>query len=73
VTYKQALKRGERAGTSNAGNEEFLALVCKSLAAVHAINPALVYAGARKKGLSAKDVARLAADDPVGLGDLMFE
>ena len=72
MSYEQALKRGERAGVSKAGDEEFLAMICKSLAAIHAISPALVYEGAKKQGLSAKQVAKLAADDPVGLGELMF-
>jgi hypothetical protein len=31
-----------------------------------------VYAGAKKQGLTAKQVMKLAADDPVSLGDLMF-
>jgi hypothetical protein len=72
MTYEEALKRGERAGASKAGDHEFLALICKSLASVHAISPALVYEGAKKRKLSAKQVAKLAVDDPVGLGDLMF-
>jgi hypothetical protein len=72
VTYEQALKKGEKTGASKAGAEEFLALLCKSLASVHAISPALVFDGAKKQGLTAKQVAKLAVDDPVGLGDLMF-
>jgi hypothetical protein len=66
------LKRGERAGASKAGEQEFLALICKSLATLHAISPALVFEGAKKLNLSAKQVAKLAVDDPVALGDLMF-
>jgi len=72
MTYEQALKRGEKAGASKARTEEFLALLCKSLASLHAINPALVFEGAKKLNLTAKQVAKLAVDDPVGLGDLMF-
>lgn len=72
MTYEQALKRGERAGVSRAGAQEFLALICKSLSSLHAINPALVYEGAKKLNLTAKQVAILAEDDPVALGDLMF-
>jgi hypothetical protein len=72
VTYEQALKRGEKVGASKAGNKEHLALVCKTLAGLHAISPALVYEGARKRGLTAKQVAKLSVDDPVALGDLMF-
>jgi len=72
VTYEQALKKAERVGASRAGKLEFLALICKSLASIHAVNPALVYAGATKLNLDAKQVAKLAVDDPVGLGELMF-
>jgi hypothetical protein len=72
VTYEQALKRGEQAGASKAGTQEFLAMICKSLASLHAISPALVYEGATKLKLSAKQVAKLAVDDPVAFGDLMF-
>ena len=72
MTYEQALMRGEKAGASKAGTQEFLALLCKSLASLHAISPALVFEGARKRKLSAKQVAELAVDDPVALGDLMF-
>ena len=72
MTYDEALKRAERVGVSKAGKQEFLALICKSLAGLHAINPALVYAGAMKLDLDAKQVAKLAVDDPVALGNLMF-
>lgn len=57
---------------SKAGPEEFLAMTCETLAGIHAISPALVFEGAKKRGLTAKEVAKLAADDPVALGDLMF-
>lgn len=72
MTYEQALKRAERVGASRAGKLELLAMICKSLASLHAINPALVFEGAKKQRLDAKQVARLGVDDPVGLGDLMF-
>jgi hypothetical protein len=49
-----------------------LALVCSTLAAVHAINPRLVYEGAKKKNLTYRAVYKLAADNLVALGDLMF-
>lgn len=67
MTYEQALKRGERAGASKAGEDEFLALIWKSLASLHAISPALVYEGAKKRRRTAKQVAKSAQDDPVAL------
>lgn len=72
MTYAQALKNGKKQGVSKAGTEEYLALVCETLASLHAINPALVYQGARKRELDARQVAKLGVDDPVALGDLMF-
>ena len=72
MTYDEALKRADKIGASRAGKTELLALVCQSLASLHAINPALVYGGATKLGLDARRVAKLAEDDPVSLGDLMF-
>lgn len=72
MSYEEALRRAERVGVSKAEKLEFLALVCKSLASIHAINPAMVFAGAQKLGLDAKQVVKLAEADPVALGDLMF-
>jgi hypothetical protein len=72
VTYHEALKRAERIGATKAGEQELLALICNTLASIHAINPALVYEGAKKRSLDAKQIAKLAVDNPAGLGDLMF-
>jgi hypothetical protein len=72
MRYDQALKQGAKVGASKAEVDTLLAILCQSLAAVHAINPRLVYEGARKSGLTYKDVVKLGADDPVALGDLMF-
>ncbi len=47
-------------------------MLCRCLAAVHAINPALVYEGAMKQGIDGKTLMKLADADPVALGDLMF-
>ena len=72
MRYDQALKHGAKVGASRAEGDSMLAMLCQSLAAVHAINPRLVYEGAKKEGLTYKEVAKLGADDPVALGDLMF-
>ena len=72
MTYQQALKKAERVGASKAEDKAFLAQICQTLASIHAINPALVYAGAIKQGLDAKALVKLADADPVALGDLMF-
>jgi hypothetical protein len=72
MTYRQALQRAETIGASKAEGKPLLALLCRTLAAVHAISPALVYEGAVKQGIGSKTLMRLAATDPVALGDLMF-
>lgn len=72
MTYQQALQRAEKAGASNAQGKALLAMICCSLASVHAINAALVYEGAVKQGIDAKALMKLANADPVALGDLMF-
>lgn len=72
MTFDQAMKRAGKTGVKKAGAEEFLALICETLASLHAISPALVFEGAKKRKLSASQVAKMALDDPVGLGDLMF-
>jgi hypothetical protein len=72
MTYREALQRSEKIGASKAEGKPLLALLCRSLAAVHAINPALVYEGAVKQGIDSKTLMTLADADPVALGDLMF-
>jgi hypothetical protein len=69
MTYEQALKEARRAGAGRCEGVVLLALTCEVLSHAHAVNPRLVFEGARKKGLDAKQVRNL---DPVGLGDLMF-
>ena len=72
MTYREALQKAEKVGASKAEGKVLLALLCRSLAAVHAVNPALVYEGAVKQGIDSKTLMKLAAADPVALGDLMF-
>ena len=72
MSHDDALKHGAKVGASKAEGDTMLALLCRSLAAVHAINSRLVYEGAKKRGLTYKDVSKLGANDPVALSDLMF-
>ena len=72
MSHDDALKHGAKVGVSKAEGDTMLALLCRSLAAVHAINSRLVYEGAKKRGLTYKDVSKLGANDSVALGDLMF-
>lgn len=72
MTYKAALERADKIGASKAQGKPLLAMLCRSLAAIHAINPALAFEGAVKQGIDGKTLMKLAATDPVALGDLMF-
>jgi hypothetical protein len=72
MKYEQALKTAQKVGASRADGKMLLALLCRCLASVHAINPALVYEGAIKQGIDSRALARLAETNAVALGDLMF-
>lgn len=69
-TYKDALAEARRAGASHAQGDAYLAQTCYVLSRAHAVNPEMLYKGAKGKGLDARDVTRL---DWQGLSDLMFE
>jgi hypothetical protein len=69
MTYEKALERSKKIGADKAENLPLLAMTCKALSLVHAINPKLAYDGARKLNLDADAVRKL---DPIALGDLMF-
>lgn len=66
MSYEAALKEALRVGAGKCEGLSLLALTCEALARVHAVNPRLVFDGARKKGLDAERVRKL---DAVGLGD----
>ena len=72
MTYQQALKSAQKIGASKAEGKVLLAMLCQTLASIHAINPALVYQGAVTQGIDSKALMKLAHDDPAALGDLMF-
>lgn len=69
MSYEQAIKEARRVGAGRCEGLPWLALTCEALARVHAVNPRLAFEGARKKGLTARQVRKL---DPLALGDLMF-
>lgn len=69
MSYEAALEKARQVGAGRCKGMALLAITCEALSHVHAISPRLVFEGARKKGLTAKQVRKL---DPVALGDLMF-
>ena len=72
MTYQQALKKAGAVGASKADGKALLAMLCNTLASIHAINPGLVFEGAVKQGIDARALVKLADANPVALGDLMF-
>ena len=70
MNYKEALKDCYKDGVVHASREGFLAGMCQTLAAIHVINPGMVYLGANAKGLTGNELAKL---NESALGDLMFE
>jgi hypothetical protein len=68
-TYEKALQEARRVGAGKCERLAWLAATCEALSRVHAINPRLVFEGARRQGLDAEQVRKLDAAD---LGDLMF-
>ncbi len=73
MTYKQALAEGKRVGVSHASEPIFIAQLCETFKCLHpGAKPELVYNGAIKKGLTAKQLAKLANESPTEYGDLMF-
>lgn len=69
MTYEEALLSLRRTGIAHARGLPHLAMTVQTLASIHAIVPALVYEGARKRGLSSKELLSL---PPHELADLMF-
>jgi hypothetical protein len=69
MTFDDALNQSLQLGARNAEGLSYLAMVCQALSQVHAISPALVYAGAVNQGLTGSDLRKL---NPVALGNLMF-
>ena len=66
------MKKADKIRASEAEGNVLLAMLCQTLASVHAINPALVYDGAINREIDAKTPMKLADENPVALGDLMF-
>jgi hypothetical protein len=61
MSYEKALERSKKVGANKAEGLPLLAMTCKALSVVHAINPKLVYEGARKLNLDANAVRKLDA------------
>lgn len=73
MTYEDVLKSAKRVGASNCNETQLLAWVCAGLQmSCGAVSPKLVFEGAQKKGLTAKEITKLAHDDPLAVAELMW-
>ena len=78
MTYKEALKSGKRKAkscSSVATDEEILAVYLHDMIQIQcgAVSPELVFEGARKKGMTFKQVVELAHKNPAAIEALMWE
>lgn len=73
-TYQEALTAARKVGAAQASDEGVMAQFCDSSLQllVGAVSPRLVWEGARKRGLTALQLARLASSNPVAVHDLMW-
>lgn len=72
--FDVALERCRKVGASRATDDELLAAFCKDNLPhiVGAVSPKLVWEGARKRGMSTKELAAMAATDVIGVSDLQW-
>jgi hypothetical protein len=72
--FDEALERYRNVGASRAADDELMAAFCKYNLPhiVGAVSPKLVWEGARKRGLSTKELAAMAATDVMGVSDLQW-
>jgi len=59
MTYQEALKEAKRVGAARSEGLPLLAQTCQAMSYVHAVNPEMLYNGAKKKGYSAKQLIDL--------------
>lgn len=72
-SYTEALAEARKVGAVNAAWDGKLAQVCQALAVVHAVNADMLYRGAATRGLSDRELARLAHEDPGEFAFVMFD
>lgn len=72
--YSEALKAASKVGISAAADDQFMASFCDSSIQIPcgAVSPQLVWEGAQKKGLTTRELSRLATTDPSAVAELMW-
>lgn len=73
-TYQAALAAAKKVGAANATDAGIMALFCESplQMLVGAASPQLVWEGAQKQGMTARELNELALKDPNAVHDLMW-
>lgn len=74
-TYQQTLTQARKIGAARASDAGLIALFCASPALQQlcgAVSANLVFAGSQSKGLTFREFARLAHDDPAAIEALMW-
>jgi len=74
TSYRDALAAAKKAGSANAADEGVMAQFCATSlqTLVGAASPQLVWEGAQKKGMTARELAALANRNPNAVHDLMW-
>jgi len=61
--YQKALKKASEVGASKATGDALLAQTCKMLSMCHAVNPEMLYNGAKKRKIDSRSLVKLAHED----------
>lgn len=72
--YKQALAEAKRLGASRCSDAAVMAVYCEGALQiiVGAASPQLVWEGAQKSGMTARDLTEMAVKDPIAVHELMW-
>lgn len=74
ASYQDTLAAAKKVGASKATDAGVMALFCAGSLQLlcGAVSPALVWRGAVASGMTARDLSRLAATDPMAISDLQW-
>lgn len=74
ASYETTLKEAKAVGASKANDEQLMALFCDAplQTLCGAVSPSLVWEGAQSKKMTTKELAALAAKNPMEVAELMW-
>lgn len=64
MTYAEACKRASGRVALVNDPDELLAIACRTLSQVHAVNPGMLYDGAKKLRIGSRELMRMAHEKP---------